>query len=351
MILVDEREEQALPIGISGWMWMAWFCLVGSMLLLVKSCFPFPIAMASTKAFIPIKLLNENTYCSSDSLPSPNDLQICNQKHYNIKTRIADSASLDHNDWASPISSRSFFLTTMASAISAPVLSAVGERYYKDIAEALRVSDFDFKPYVHPIYNAILSRLTNQDQDQEVKECAISCMGLVVSTFGDHLTTELLACLPVLVDRMGNEITRLTAVKDFAVIAASPLHLDLSCVLEHVIVELTARRSCCQGQALLALQNVFATLVYSANTSFDALLESLLSTAKPSPQSGGIAKQALFSIAQCVDVLCLAAGDHKCSSTVKIPTKILKDDNTTNSAKQYLALLFYVWVKLGEEKI
>ncbi|KAI3770791.1 hypothetical protein L6452_01935 [Arctium lappa] len=326
-------------------------------------------------------------------------------------------------------------------AISAPVLSAVGERYYKVTAEALRVcgelvrvvrpnikvSDFDFKPYVHPIYNAIMSRLTNQDQDQEVKECAISCMGLVVSTFGDHLTADLPACLPVLVDRMGNEITRLTAVKAFAVIAASPLHLDLSCVLEHVIVELTAflRKAnralrqatlgtlntlivaygdkigsaayeviivelstlisdsdlhmtalalelCCtlmsdrrsgpsvgltvrnkvlpqalalvkssllQGQALSALQNFFATLVYSANTSFDALLESLLSTAKPSPQSGGIAKQALFSIAQCVAVLCLAAGDHKCSSTVKMLTEILKDDSSTNSAKQHLALL------------
>lgn len=48
---------------------------------------------------------------------------------------------------------------------------------------------------------------------QEVKECAISCMGLIVSTFGDHLNAELSACLPVLVDRMGNEITRLTAVK------------------------------------------------------------------------------------------------------------------------------------------
>ncbi|XP_024967055.1 cullin-associated NEDD8-dissociated protein 1 isoform X3 [Cynara cardunculus var. scolymus] len=326
-------------------------------------------------------------------------------------------------------------------AISAPVLSAVGERYYKVTAEALRVcgelvrvvrpnikvSDFDFKPYVHPIYNAIMSRLTNQDQDQEVKECAISCMGLLVSTFGDHLTADLPACLPVLVDRMGNEITRLTAVKAFAVIAASPLHLDLSCVLEHVIVELTAflRKAnralrqatlgtlntlivaygdkigsaayeviivelstlisdsdlhmtalalelCCtlmsdrrsgpsvgltvrnkvlpqalalvkssllQGQALLALQNFFATLVYSANTSFDVLLESLLSTAKPSPQSGGIAKQALFSIAQCVAVLCLAAGDQKCSSTVKMLTEILKDDSSTNSAKQHLALL------------
>ena len=48
---------------------------------------------------------------------------------------------------------------------------------------------------------------------QEVKECAISCMGHVVSTFGDNLKAELPVCLPVLVDRMGNEITRLTAVK------------------------------------------------------------------------------------------------------------------------------------------
>ncbi|KAH6818966.1 cullin-associated and neddylation dissociated [Perilla frutescens var. frutescens] len=326
-------------------------------------------------------------------------------------------------------------------AISAPIISAVGERYYKVTAEALRVCGelvrvvrpnievygFDFKPYVHPIYAAIMSRLTNQDQDQEVKECAISCMGLVVSTFGDHLGTELPSCLPVLVDRMGNEITRLTAVKAFAVIAASPLHLDISCVLEHVISELTAflRKAnralrqatlgtlntlivgygdkigsaayevivvelstlisdsdlhmaalalelCCtlmadkrsgpnvgltvrnkvlpqaltlirsallQGQALLALQNFFTALVYSANTSFDVLLDSLLSTAKPSAQTGAIAKQALFSIAQCVAVLCLAAGDEKCSTTVNMLTDILKADSSTNSAKQHLSLL------------
>lgn len=326
-------------------------------------------------------------------------------------------------------------------ALSAPIISAVGERYYKVTAEALRVCgelvrvvrpnievyDFDFKPYVHPIYAAIMSRLTNQDQDQEVKECAISCMGLVVSTFGDHLGAELPSCLPVLVDRMGNEITRLTAVKAFAVIAASPLHLDISCVLVHVISELTAflrkanralrqatlgtlntlivgygdkigptayevivielstlisdsdlhmaalalelcctlmadkrsgpnvgltvrnkvlpqaltliRSSLLQGQALLALQNFFTALVYSANTSFDVLLESLLSTAKPSAQTGAIAKQALFSIAQCVAVLCLAAGDKKCSSTVNMLTDILKADSSTNSAKQHLSLL------------
>ncbi|KAK6945544.1 TATA-binding protein interacting (TIP20) [Dillenia turbinata] len=326
-------------------------------------------------------------------------------------------------------------------ALSTPVLSAVGERYYKVTAEALRVCGelvrvlrpniegygFDFKAYVHPIYDAIMSRLTNQDQDQEVKECAISCMGLVISTFGDNLKSELPACLPVLVDRMGNEITRLTAVKAFAVIAASPLQIDLSCVLEHVVAELTAflrkanrvlrqatlgtlnslvvaygdkigsssyeviivelstlisdsdlhmtalalelcctlmadrrsspnvgltvrnrvlpqaltliRSSLLQGQALSALQNFFAALVYSANTSFDTLLDSLLSSTKPSPQSGGVARQALYSIAQCVAVLCLAAGDQKCSSTVKMLTDILKDDSSPNSAKQHLALL------------
>ncbi|URE47190.1 Cullin-associated NEDD8-dissociated [Musa troglodytarum] len=326
-------------------------------------------------------------------------------------------------------------------ALSSPVLSAVGERYYKVTAEALRVcgelvrvlrpnfetSTLDFKPYINPIYNAILARLANQDQDQEVKECAISCISLVISTFGDNLQRDLPACLPILVDRMGNEITRLTAVKAFAVIANSPLRIDLSCVLEQVVSELTAflrkanralrqatlgtlnslvvayggqitssayeviivelstliseadlhmtalalelcctmmtdrissqsvgltvrhkvlpqaliliRSSLLQGQALQALQRFFASLVHSANTSFDALLDSLLSSAKPSPQSGGLAKQALYSIAQCVAVLCLAAGDQKCASTVEMLKGILKDDSSMNSAKQHLALL------------
>ncbi|XLT79698.1 hypothetical protein S245_001429 [Arachis hypogaea] len=219
-------------------------------------------------------------------------------------------------------------------ALSAPVISAVGERYYKVTAEALRVcgelvrvvrpsiegSGFDFRSYVHPIYNDIMSRIINQDQDQEVKECAISCIGLIVSTFGDHLNEELPACLPVLVERMGNEITSPIAVKAFAVIAASPLlgwifaYGDKigSSAYEVIIVELSglisdsdlhmtaiALELCCtlmsdkrsspsvglavrnkvlskaltlikssllQGQALLALQNFFAALVYSTNT-------------------------------------------------------------------------------------
>ncbi|XP_044961879.1 cullin-associated NEDD8-dissociated protein 1-like [Hordeum vulgare subsp. vulgare] len=233
---------------------------------------------------------------------------------------------------------------------------------------------------------------------------------------------ELPSCLPILVDRMGNEITRLTTVKTFAVIADSPLRIDLSCVLDHVISELTtflrkanralgqatlgtlnslvvtyggqigsssyetiiaelstlisdidlhmaalALELCCiimvdrrsiknvglavrhkvlphalilirsallQGQAL---QKFFASLVQSANTSFETLLDSHISTAKPS-QSGGLSKQALSSIAQCVAVLCLAAGDQKCASTVEMLKGILNDDSSTNSLRRALLL-------------
>ncbi|RZR78722.1 hypothetical protein BHM03_00004156 [Ensete ventricosum] len=149
---------------------------------------------------------------------------------------------------------------------------------------------------------------------QEVKECAISCMSLVISTFGDNLQRDLSACLPILVDRMGNEITRLTAVK--VILSRLYVKMQFDIVLE----------------MLQALQRFFASLVHSANTSFDALLDSLLSSAKPSPQSGGLAKQALYSIAQCVAVLCLAAGDQKCASTVEMLKGILKDDSSMNSA-------------------
>ncbi|XP_073386025.1 cullin-associated NEDD8-dissociated protein 1-like isoform X1 [Physcomitrium patens] len=50
---------------------------------------------------------------------------------------------------------------------------------------------FNFIPFVRPAYNAIFRRLTAQDQDQEVTECAISCLGLVIPMLGDHLKSVL----------------------------------------------------------------------------------------------------------------------------------------------------------------
>ncbi|KAL6580784.1 Cullin-associated NEDD8-dissociated protein 1 [Orobanche minor] len=113
----------------------------------------------------------------------------------------------------------------------------------------------------------------------------------------------------------------------------------------------SVKSSLLQGQALQALQEFFAMLVRSVNTSFDEILETLVSTAKTSPEAGGAAEKALFSIATCIAVLCLAAGHEKCSSTVDMLANILKDDSNANvifsqlgkkfQAKKHLSLLCF----------
>uniref|UniRef100_A0A0D9YMW7 TATA-binding protein interacting (TIP20) domain-containing protein n=1 Tax=Oryza glumipatula TaxID=40148 RepID=A0A0D9YMW7_9ORYZ len=69
-------------------------------------------------------------------------------------------------------------------ALSGPILSAIGDRYDKVTAEALRVCEElvrvfrpnsevnlphspDYRPYIGPIYKAILARLANQDQVEQ----------------------------------------------------------------------------------------------------------------------------------------------------------------------------------------
>ncbi|KAL6545095.1 hypothetical protein OROHE_010002 [Orobanche hederae] len=112
-----------------------------------------------------------------------------------------------------------------------------------------------------------------QHNFHEVKDCAITCLGLVISTFGDHLRVELPSCLPVLVDYMGNERTRLTTVKSI----------------------------CC-------------------NSRFSAALRDILCPRASSLRIKCIVKE----------VLCLAAGHEKCSSTVDMLANILKDDSNAN---------------------
>ncbi|XP_066158775.1 cullin-associated NEDD8-dissociated protein 1 isoform X1 [Euwallacea fornicatus] len=122
-----------------------------------------------------------------------------------------------------------------------PVIVAVGDPFYKITAEALGVlqelvkvirpmqvhTGFDFTPYTRDIYTCTLIRLKASDIDQEVKEKAISTMGQVICNLGDQLKGELPYCLPLFLDRLKNEITRLTAVKALKKIASSPLGIEL----------------------------------------------------------------------------------------------------------------------------
>ncbi|KAK3087101.1 hypothetical protein FSP39_001721 [Pinctada imbricata] len=126
-----------------------------------------------------------------------------------------------------------------------PIVHSVSDPFYKITSEALLVTqqlvkvirpletpaNFDYKPFVRDLYTCTLTRLKAADIDQEVKERAISCMGQIIRNLGDCLSSELRECLPIFLERLKNEITRLTAVKAVTMIAGSPLKIDLKPIL------------------------------------------------------------------------------------------------------------------------
>lgn len=89
----------------------------------------------------------------------------------------------------------------------------------------------EFTPFIGQIYDSTLQKLKSQEVDQEVKERAIICMGQIISNLGDVLNTELTVCLPIFLERLRNEVTRLSAVKALIMIAGSPLRVDLTPIL------------------------------------------------------------------------------------------------------------------------
>ncbi|KAJ8398852.1 hypothetical protein AAFF_G00417600 [Aldrovandia affinis] len=126
-----------------------------------------------------------------------------------------------------------------------PVVACVGDPFYKITSEALLVTQqlvkvirpldqadsFDASPYVHDLFACTLRRLKAADIDQEVKERAITCMGQVICNLGDRLGPDLQPTLQIFLERLRNEITRLTAVKALTLVAGSPLRVDLRPVL------------------------------------------------------------------------------------------------------------------------
>lgn len=122
------------------------------------------------------------------------------------------------------------------SVLMPRVLATTDDRYYKITAECLRFCSAAILSFgksapdckqamsVHapPIYDAALARATAPDQDSEVKEAALHCLGIVVSYFGVDLGEERLAAIAsTLSNRLGNEVTRLSTVRAMYTIAIS----------------------------------------------------------------------------------------------------------------------------------
>ncbi|XP_047440069.1 cullin-associated NEDD8-dissociated protein 2 [Mugil cephalus] len=133
-----------------------------------------------------------------------------------------------------------------------PVVACVEDTFYKITSEALMVTQqlvkvmrpqgatasaggFNPKPFIKEVFSVTMKRLKATDIDQEVKERAISCMGHMLCHLGDHLAAELQGVLTIFLERLKNEITRLTAVRTITLVCASPLKVDLSPILPEAL--------------------------------------------------------------------------------------------------------------------
>uniref|UniRef100_A0A8K9WWV5 Cullin-associated and neddylation-dissociated 2 (putative) n=1 Tax=Oncorhynchus mykiss TaxID=8022 RepID=A0A8K9WWV5_ONCMY len=121
-------------------------------------------------------------------------------------------------------------------AILPPVVQCVEDPFYKITSEALLVTQQMVTiicplggRYCNHCFSGVgmKDKLPAADIDQEVKERAISCMGHIVCHLGDQLGGDLQPTLQIFLERLKNEITRLTAVKTLTLIATSPLRIDL----------------------------------------------------------------------------------------------------------------------------
>eukprot|EP00357_Protocruzia_adherens_P030504 CAMPEP_0115033814 /NCGR_PEP_ID=MMETSP0216-20121206/40191_1 /TAXON_ID=223996 /ORGANISM="Protocruzia adherens, Strain Boccale" /LENGTH=1233 /DNA_ID=CAMNT_0002412403 /DNA_START=112 /DNA_END=3813 /DNA_ORIENTATION=- len=135
--------------------------------------------------------------------------------------------------------------------------SAVQSDYYKLTAEGLRVLgalcrvlrpdpenaipdvDFNFKPYLDPIYDSIQSKLKLVDIDQEVKQSAISAISSYLARFGDQIPkSKVTESMGYLIDRLKNEVTRLATLRGFIAISKSPVNADIAGNLAEIMPEL-----------------------------------------------------------------------------------------------------------------
>ena len=119
-------------------------------------------------------------------------------------------------------------------------VKALSDSWFKSVAEGLRISGrmallmhstgSKDAGLVDTLFGAILPKLAAADLDQEIKEMAITSMGLLVAHLGDVLGPKVAQTYPLFLRRLAAETTRIAALKALTHVAESPLGLDLSSV-------------------------------------------------------------------------------------------------------------------------
>ncbi|KAJ1547675.1 Cullin-associated NEDD8-dissociated protein 1 [Nowakowskiella sp. JEL0078] len=227
-----------------------------------------------------------------------------------------------------------------------PIVTASNDKFYKITSEALVVfieiirvirpiswnsetSKNDIQPFnpifeksLEQIYTSILGRLKTSDVDLEVKECALTSLGRLLVQCGDLLPSDKVQneVFPLLLERLRNELTRLTSVRVFNAIASSPLfdnqsqncNISLIPILEDLISELASFLRKSQRQLRITSLQCLETLVKFFGSSISLVSYSAIFTdVKPL-----LLESDMHSLPLAFSVLCAVIGAQADASII-----------------------------------
>lgn len=174
------------------------------------------------------------------------------------------------------------------------VLAAMFDRYYKVTAECLRfcsaiVARFGgsspqirskLSPIASDIYNAARRRAIAPDQDSEVKEAALECLGVTVAQFCSDLPADQLSDVAHLLrDRLSYDVIRIATVRALHVIATSESAHVLSPVIDDIVARvsnLLRKNNAALRIAALELLTVIPVLPSSNDTTLIGNISDLI---------------------------------------------------------------------------
>eukprot|EP01083_Nonionella_stella_P111414 326738_1 len=179
------------------------------------------------------------------------------------------------------------FLIPLAPALKAAVadhaasLTVEGLRCCKAAAKVARPDatlpvDSTLLDPMRQLYAASLSQMEISDVEQIVKTASISAVAEIIARLGDKNIADVPRALQIFVLRLGNNVTRLSALRALDTVAVSPLEVDISAV-----------KAAALGKAVQFLRQSSQDVTHQTAMTLNALL---------SNSSGGLTKELLVEI-------------------------------------------------------
>ena len=217
-------------------------------------------------------------------------------------------------DWFRVIAGALRVLSAIPELLITPPQDAMSD----DAPVATPLAASEIKTHVDSLFSAIQPRLEENDLDAEIKEAAISAMGDLVARLGDTIDKKKVAnVLTLLLERMGNDVTRVCALKTIGKIAESPLKIDVSDILADATEELAIfLRQHSRSLKLSSLETLSALIQSNSAKIADPLFSLVLTEAAPLISDSDL-QIANLAIAVTYDVL---AASKKSVSVIKTTT-------------------------------